>query len=54
CAAARAAGALGARITGAGFGGCFIALATPQTAQAVLASVATPQSGAWLVSRIDA
>ena len=43
CAAMRAAGALGARLTGAGFGGYAIAAATPDTMDAVLqaARVAT-------------
>ena len=40
-AAARAAGAAGARLTGAGFGGCMIALAPEEGAESVLAALRT-------------
>jgi galactokinase len=46
--AALAAGAYGARLTGAGFGGCVLALAAPDRAQAV-ASVAP----SWIVGSAD-
>jgi galactokinase len=42
--AARAAGAAGARLTGAGFGGCIVAVCGVQQEEAVLASLARTQS----------
>lgn len=52
--AARDAGALGARITGAGFGGCFIVLAEPDRADAILHAVRSVNADAWEVCRITA
>ena len=52
--AARAAGALGARLTGAGFGGCVVVLVDADRADAILGSVLAACEGAWLVDRIGA
>lgn len=52
-ATAREAGALGARLTGAGFGGCVVVLVEVGRADAVLEAVLTDCEGAWLVDRID-
>jgi galactokinase len=53
-AVAREAGAFGARLTGAGFGGCVVVLVEAGRADAVLGAVLTDCDGAWLVDRIDA
>ena len=51
---AREVGALGARLTGAGFGGCVVILAEAARADAILGSVLSGCDGAWLVDRIGA
>ena len=51
---ARRAGALGARLTGAGFGGCVVMLVEADRADAILKAVLTGCDGAWLVDRIGA
>lgn len=52
CAQARAAGALGAKLTGAGGGGCVIALTTPEATQAVLDAL-SPTSTMTLVAPLE-
>ena len=53
-AAARQAGALGARLTGAGFGGCIVCLVRSEDADAVLAQVRATVPAASLVDSITA
>ena len=53
-AAARQAGALGARLTGAGFGGCIVCLVRSGDADAVLAKVIAAVPEASLVDSITA
>lgn len=50
--AARRSGALGARLTGAGFGGCVVVLARAARADAILEAILADCDGAWLVDRI--
>ena len=51
-AVAREAGALGARLTGAGFGGCVVILVEADRAETILETVLAGCDGAWLVDRI--
>jgi len=51
-AVARGSGALGARLTGAGFGGCVVVLARAARADAILQAILADCDGAWLVDRI--
>lgn len=45
---AQSAGALGARLTGAGFGGCIVALAPQEKVDAVMEAIRARYYGAWL------
>ena len=47
---AKTAGAVGARMTGAGFGGCVIVLARPETVEIVKSKIAENHPDSWLVS----
>jgi galactokinase len=48
----RAAGAIGARLTGAGFGGCVVALCPRDKSDQILATIRSSNPSAWLVDRI--
>jgi len=50
---ALAAGAYGARLTGAGFGGCVIALLPPAQAQAIITEILANNPDSWLVDHLD-
>ena len=52
--AARQAGAYGARLTGAGFGGCVVVLAEKSKVDGLLAAVSSACPDSWLVDRISA
>lgn len=52
--AAREAGAYGARLTGAGFGGCVVVLADTSKVDSLLAGVSAACPDSWLVDRISA
>ena len=47
------AGAYGARLTGAGFGGCVIALLPPAQAQAIITEILANNPDSWLVDHLD-
>ena len=49
----KAAGAIGARLTGAGFGGCVIALCVREQGDHILDSIKSSNPKAWLVDRIE-
>lgn len=53
-AATRTAGALGARLTGAGFGGCIVCLVAVDRADDVIAAAQQAVPAAWLLDRISA
>ena len=48
----KAAGAIGARLTGAGFGGCVVALCPRDKSDQILAAIRSSNPNAWLVDRI--
>ena len=50
CAHARASGALGSRLTGGGFGGCFVSLVATDRLEGWLDAMREAFPGAWLVT----